>query len=172
MVEQACKESELVYGTDDDTTRDVYLLRADIIESSYNTAKSHGMEDVPDGTSVAIKLYSRGRFGVSVTTSETPSEDDCEARLFRVLVEQVVIMDPDSDVVLHSLKGAKHLNGELGTIIDFNDELGRYEVILEGSSKTVNVKPQNLLPAYMGCEKEEMINLALGLSLENDYIMV
>ena len=77
-------------------------------------------------------------------------------------------MIPDSDVVLHSLKGAKHLNGKLGVIETFNDELGRYVVIVEGVSKTVNVKPQNLLPAYIGSEKEEMVKLAIELSKEEE----
>ena len=60
------------------------------------------------------------------------------------------------------------MNGKLGVIETFNDELGRYVVIVEGVSKTVNVKPQNLLPAYMGSEKEEMVKLAIELSKEDE----
>jgi hypothetical protein len=48
-------------------------------------------------------------------------------------------MIPASDVVFHSLKAAKHLNGKLGVIEAFNHELGRSVVIVEGTSKTVNV---------------------------------
>ena len=84
---------------------------------------------------------------------------------FVVPVDQVIMVE-DSDVVLHSLKGAKHLNGKLGIITEFDHDIGRYKVIVEGSSKTVNVKPQNLLPAYMGCDKEEMVDLAKRLSSE------
>jgi hypothetical protein len=38
-------------------------------------------------------------------------------------------MIPDSDVVLYSLKGVKHLNWKVGTVETFNHELGRYVVI-------------------------------------------
>lgn len=77
-------------------------------------------------------------------------------------------MVPDSDVALHSLKGAKDLNGKIGVVEGFNHELGRYKVILEGKSKAVNVKPQNLFPAYMGCEKEAMIEKAKKLSNDRE----
>jgi len=75
-------------------------------------------------------------------------------------------MVPDSDFVLHSLKGATHLNGKFGVVAEFDEEIGRYKVIVEGVSRTVNVKPQNLLPAYTGCDKWEMVNLAEKLSRE------
>jgi hypothetical protein len=53
-------------------------------------------------------------------------------------------------------------------VVDFNNEIGRYVIIAEGSSKTVNVKPQNVLPAYMGCEKEKMVALAKELSNQDE----
>lgn len=60
------------------------------------------------------------------------------------------------------------LNGKSGVVVDFNNEIARYVVIAEGSAKTVNVKPQNVLPAYMGCEKEKMVALAKELSNQDE----
>jgi len=91
--------------------------------------------------------------------------NSCE--LFDVPVDKV-IMVPDSDVVLHILKGATHLNGKLGVIAEFDHDIGRYKVIVEGVSKTINVKPQNLLPAYMGCDTWEMVKLVMTLSNDDE----
>jgi len=44
---------------------------------------------------------------------------------FSIVPVEQAIMIPASDVVFHSLKAAKHLNGKLGVIEAFNHELGR-----------------------------------------------
>ena len=166
MLEPFYTQCEQVFGRDHPKPRALKRFRVELIGSSYNIAESHGMEDIPDGTTVRIEAFSNGCFQVSID-SETSFEDKSEPSVLTVPVAQV-IMVPESDVVLHSLKGAKHLNGKLGIATGFDCELGRYTVIVEGSSQRVNVKPQNLIPAYMGCEKEVMINLALELSSEHE----
>lgn len=75
-----------------------------------------------------------------------------------------VIMYNESDVVLHSLKGDKWLNGKVGVIQDWNVEAGRYAVRVVGRKELATVKPQNVLPAYMGCDKKEVIEFARRLS--------
>jgi len=39
---------------------------------------------------------------------------------------------------------------------------------VEGISKTANIKPQNLLAAYMGCDKWEMVELVMTLSNDDE----
>ena len=167
-MEKACKQSEQVYGCGHEKTLKYFKLRGEIIESSYNTAETFGIEGIPDGTTVEIDGYdSFGYFDVSILSEKScddHDDDSCESDQRLTVPVENVIMVPDSDIVLHSLKGAKHLNGKLGVVVEFNHEIGRYVVIVEGSSKTVNVKPQNVLPAYMGCEKEKMVALAKELS--------
>ena len=170
IVEQACVQNKQVHGHENVGEFDFITMREVIVQSSYNTAETIGIEGILDGTIVEIDGYdSYGYFDVSVLNEKSLGDDDddddsCESdQLLTVPVEQV-IMVPDSDVVLHSLTGAKHLNGKLGVVVEFNHEIGRYVIIVEGSSKTVNVKPDNILPAYMGCEKEKMIARAKELS--------
>jgi hypothetical protein len=172
MVEKACTHSEQVRERGHERTLELYERRDDIIELSYNTAKTHGCEDFPDGTIVKIDKYAHdGCFHVSVwskMSSDNHDSDSSESPACVTVPVEQVVMVPESDVVLHSLKGVKHLNGKVGSVVEFNHEIGRYVIIVTGVSKTVYVKPQNILPAYIGCKKEEMVALAKGLSNQDE----
>eukprot|EP00929_Paragymnodinium_shiwhaense_P054486 TRINITY_DN27311_c0_g1_i1.p1 TRINITY_DN27311_c0_g1~~TRINITY_DN27311_c0_g1_i1.p1 ORF type:complete len:543 (-),score=130.42 TRINITY_DN27311_c0_g1_i1:333-1961(-) len=57
--------------------------------------------------------------------------------------------DPDwlvngAKVLLHSLQGAKELNGQIGEIVGFDDEAMRYRVQLEGDGKVKKVARKNI----------------------------
>lgn len=159
-----------VKGSDNEYTKKAFFRMKKIAQKSYNVAETRGASQVPDGTMVFIMGPAlRGVEGgfMVMCKDECLTGDEDGIGVFDVSVDQA-IMVPDSDVVLHSLKGAKELNGRLGVVDHFNDEIGRYNVIVEGSSKAVNVKPQNILPAYVGCDKNEMVALAKKLSNEDE----
>ena len=91
MVKVAHELSERLYGRDDQRTLDLIETGVDIIDMSYNTAKSLGMEDIPDGTELDIVQYRDSRFDVAVIR-DTSRENYYEypnarararARLFR-----------------------------------------------------------------------------------------
>jgi hypothetical protein len=103
MIEPTLRQSEEVNGKNHESTLKLKELRAEIAKASYNTAKTIDVEGIPDGTLVTVRDYSNGSFRVD-------SESSCEGHEFFTVFPQQVIMIPDSDVVLHSLKGAKHLN--------------------------------------------------------------
>ena len=103
MVKVAHELCERLYGRDHQRTLDLIEMGVEIIDMSHNTAKSLGMEDIPDGTELEIVQYRDSRFDVAVIR-DTSRENYYEFP--NVPVEQV-IMIPDSDVVLHSLKGSQ-----------------------------------------------------------------
>ena len=61
---------------------------------------------------------SRATFEVSLKSSSLDDDDDGDDHVphtFHVSVDQVITVD-DWDVFLHSLRGAKELNGRLGIV--------------------------------------------------------
>lgn len=167
VAKKACVRTLDLYGNSGPLYEVTMRYVAPILLGARVSAISHSIEGFEDGTVVEIDKYipeSGGKFIVSIKSSKMRGSDD--VKVFTVPVDNV-IMEPESDVVLHSLKGAKHLNGKTGVAVEFDHDIGRYKVIVEGSSKAVNVKPENLLPQYMeGKNKDEMIELAKALSSE------
>lgn len=49
-------------------------------------------------------------------------------------------------VQLTNLKGKPQLNGKTGLCLAWDEETGRYSVLVEGEVKPVRVKPSNVLP--------------------------
>jgi hypothetical protein len=82
---------------------------------------------------------------------------DVSARVDQVIIEN------DSDVVIHSLEGAKSLNGKLGVIRDFSAKMGRYAIKVKGRDEIAWVKPKNLLPVFMGCPRKDTVKRAKKL---------
>lgn len=56
-----------------------------------------------------------------------------------------VILRQGTKVIICGLSSSKELNGERGKIGNFNSDIGRYKVILDGSSKEIGVKPENAI---------------------------
>lgn len=119
MEKVAHELSEQLYGRDDQRTLALVEMGVDIISSSYNTAKSFDMGDISDGTRLEIEHYCDSCFEVAVFIDAFRDED----YTFSIVPVEQAIMISDSDVVFHSLKAAKHLNGKLGVIEAFTMNL-------------------------------------------------
>ena len=174
LAEQAFRDSKRANGSTHPLTLSCSSTYQEAIEASFISGKCKDVVDIPDGETVEILGYNDGMFEITVRSSDKDNllggapDDDMECKEYsgdgcRVPVDQV-IMDNDSDVVLHSLKGDKSLNGKVGVIQDWNAEAGRYAVKVVGRKELAAVKPKNLLPAYMGCDKKKVIDLAKKLS--------
>lgn len=126
-------------------------------ESFDDSFSSSYLENIADSSSQETDHSEESWLSEDVSTSVSKSKSPSPGNIDRVQKEGVFHIG--DKVVLHSLKKAVELNGELGHIVSELDENGRHQVVLEEAGVDASVKPINLNHWNASQQKSEQLSV-------------
>jgi tetratricopeptide (TPR) repeat protein len=156
---EAYKLTKKKYGPNNEDTVEMkanmeqlqkYSKEPDVVAESI-AAKEFGkrrpvaiLADVPaewSGRMVYVHHFDHNSLMYRVELRSIPSESR-----WMNFAPSNVIFQPGTEILIHSLTQAQELNLKEGAVESFSTKRGRFKVNLQEPSKTISVKPENIIP--------------------------